>query len=668
MKRSTMRAFPTSGLLVVLGLLFSGAPTVMAQSSLDETSSMPTHQTSVDADPLAALSPAALTPMSSQLLEPSSSSPSLPATTRPALPSPPPLSSFMGPQVGASAISLPVPAPAPTNSALTSVPPSAPTVSNSLLTKDVELASLSDIDPQSFGLLTSSEGGLGTAMWKGTDRTLIEHYLPALLLPLASPSLNALAERLLLTSAGPPPGNDGPTNLISSRVDRLLALGDTSNAWKMAILAKPGLVDDASMRETAEAAFALNAADVCQKLPSFIKNHDNETWQEIQLLCQLRDNDLKAAQLTLELLRSQGIKDELFFTLVEKNILGTSKILPRQLTPLRPIIYNLLSLTNLSLPGEIYSHPPASLVSSLVQTKTKDDYARLILAERSATAGILNYAGLALVYHSLAFSPEAISSATRNGDSDDPRLRSLLYQAALQEKYPLKRLEDCLKFIHVTDPNLLNGSAANLLAEMIDDQTMSPELDASSVDFARVYLLAKKPEIAFEWLKKARALAPQQPAIAASLVHLWPLVAFSGLETEDRFGSDLKEWLGASLLLDGEHGSHEKSVALMLLLEATGYNVAQENWVKVAGSPVFEKRLMPPALLLERLRDASQNGRRGETVLLSLLLAGAGTTDVSPIVMIETVRALRLVGLTAEASDLAKEAAIVLLASPPVKI
>ena len=51
----------------------------------------------------------------------------------------------------------------------------------------------------------------------------------------------------------------------------------------------------------------------------------------------------KPAQLSLDLLHTEDVKDETFFALAEKNI-SRRRALPRQLTPLKPLPLALLEL------------------------------------------------------------------------------------------------------------------------------------------------------------------------------------------------------------------------------------------------------------------------------------------------------------------------------------
>ena len=262
-----------------------------------------------------------------------------------------------------------------------SMPVFAPPAAQPLdLGKPVEVGTLSDISPESIGLFSTKEGGLGAAMWKGTSRSLVEHLLPVLDLPSFSPTLNNLAQRFLLTTADVPAGKPGnEPSLISLRVSDLIMLGDAKNAWKLVELAKPEQIDDVTLRKVIEAALVNSeSANACAKLPDIIKNRSKTDWQEPLLVCQLMAKDTKAAQLTLDLMHTQNAKNDKLLYIAEHNIMGGAAELPRQLAPLKPLTLALLQLADLPLRGEVYAHPDTVVIPTLLTLKTKDDNARLI--------------------------------------------------------------------------------------------------------------------------------------------------------------------------------------------------------------------------------------------------------------------------------------------------
>ena len=538
--------------------------------------------------------------------------------------------------------------------------------------KTIESNPINSIDPESVGLLGPAEGGLGAAMWKGTPRSLVERLLPSVTLPLLSPTLNRLAARFLLTTASVPEGEiSSAESLTSMRIEKLLMLGDSQNAWKLAQLTKPEQLDEITLRLVAEAALLSSERDnVCAKLPDIIKTHAGVEWQKLLLICQLRSGDTKAAQLTLDLLHAQNIKDDVYFSIVEKNVIAGFKQLPRQLTPLKPLTLALLRLTNLPLPGEIYVHPEATLIPELLAATPREDTAQLGLAERAAERGLLSATDLEGFYRKASFPAEVLATATNSSESG-PRLHALLFQAALLGKTPEDHLTNAFKFMQVSTPTFLNGAGGQVLADMIAGITPATQFNTSSATIAHIYVVAGKPEVALEWMKLAKHASVGLPSVAAELLNLWPMSVYAGLESDADYNQDLQKWLDMLLKQTDPKGDNhiqkDQAASILLLLDVTGFAVSEEAWSKVADVPVFERHVMPPALLLERLRAASTTNHRGETVMLSFLLAAGNANDISLLATVEVVRALRLVGLTSDAASLARETAGLILAPPQAK-
>lgn len=569
---------------------------------------------------------------------------------------------------------VPPPSAAPSTVPATALPAStaAPAVVAPVPTaiaKPVETAPIGNIDPESIGLITKAEGDLGADVWKGTPRLLATKLFQALNLPTASRILNNLAHRLLLTTASVPEGpSDSGPSFTSLRIEKLLMLGDAANAWKLMMLGKPDQTDEITLRLVAEAALISTARDdVCAKLPDIVKTHNGVEWQKLMLVCQLRANDQKAAQLTLDLLHAQNVKDDIFFFVAEKNIMGSNKQLPRQMTPLKPLTLALLRLTDLPLPGEVYVHPDAALIPELLAAKAREDVARIGLAERAGERGLISGADLATVYRTTVFAPDVIANVNASPESG-PRLRALLYQAALQEKSQAARMADVAKYMQSAGPALENGAGAQAMADMIGDPAAASENNAVSALIAHVYVLAGKNEAALEWVKQAKHAAIGMPPVAAELNNFWPLTVLAGLESDTDYAAELTKWLDGFLKnVDPKNDARarrDQAAAILLLLDADGFAVSNEAWAKVIDMPANEKRVLPSALFFERLRSASTSPRRGETILLALDMAGNGS-DIATLSAIEIVHALRLTGLTADAALYARETAHLILTPKP---
>jgi hypothetical protein len=411
------------------------------------------------------------------------------------------------------------------------------------LSQPVQSETLQSIDPDSVGLLSVENGGLGAAMWKGTSQELVVRVLPQVNLPTPSAALNSLAQRFLLTTANVPEGaSDSNQTLTSLRVEKLIALGDTGDAWTLALL-KPDRVDENTLSLAAEAALLSSQdKDVCTKLQDIIHTHTSPEWQKALIVCQLRAGDSKSAPLGLDILRSQNVKDDTFFELIEHNIIGGSKSLPRQLMPLQPLNAALLLLTGEPLPPELFIHPDAAEIPVLLQAKVRDDAVRLGLAERAAARGIIGPAQLGAAYSATSFTPEQLASVTNNTETG-PRLRALLYQAMDNEKEPQKRIDEIEKFLQSLDTAPLTATTAQLLADKMGDLSAGSDYSPWAADIAHIFTMAGRPKEALAWLKFARQSAVSLPAIALALQNFWPLVVLAGVEIDSDYSPNLHNWV-----------------------------------------------------------------------------------------------------------------------------
>lgn len=596
--------------------------------------------------------------------------PTVPSVTLPTV-APPvsvPMPSVNAPVSTQSAVIVPAPAVAVAPATPPSAAPaivSPPAATPAAVAKPVETANVAAIDSESIGLLNNSDGGLGADIWKGSNRALVTKLYTLINLPTASRTLNQLSHRLLLTTAAAPEGTtDGRQTLTSMRAEKLLALGDADAAWKLVTLAKPDQIDEITLRLVAEAALlGSQRDDVCAKLQDIVKTHNGADWQKLMLVCQLHANDTKAAQLTLDLLHAQNVKDDTYFFVAEKNIIGGNKQLPRQLTPVRPLTLALLRQTDLPLPGEIFVHPEASMIPTLLDAKAREEVTRIGLAERAAERGFIGGDELVKVYRSITFLPEVLANAA-NSSETGPRLHALLYQGALSEKKPQDRLSEIAKFITTSSPAMIQNAGGRVLAEMLGDIAPAPEVNPEAALIGYIYILAGKNDAALPWIKLAKTAAAASPLMAAQLGDIWPQMVFAGLVTESDFANDLPKWVETYVkntdTKNDARARREQAGDILLLFEAAGYTVSNSVWLSVFDQPGLEKKIAPSTLFLERLRAASTSPRRGETVLLALAVAGNGN-DISFISAVEIVRALRMTGLSADASLFARETANIIL-------
>jgi hypothetical protein len=299
------------------------------------------------------------------------------------------------------------------------------------------------------------------------------------------------------------------------------------------------------------------------------------------------------------------------------------------------------------LPNELYAHVDTALIPGLLHTAPQQDIVQLSLAESAAQRGLISSNDLEAVYRSIPFSVDALNLPLRSTETG-LRLRAQLFRAAEQEKDPTKRIAYAAKFAQ-TAPAAFLYSAGNVAADMIGDARPDSAQAADAMTVARIYMIADKTDLALGWLRIAQSDSRNGPALQA----LWPQFVLAGLEPESALAADAARWLDAALAQTGS-GAHESARASLLLLDAAGFKIPDALWPRIyeaAGGDLKKTTLAP--VLFDRLRAAGSAGRKAETILLAI--AVAGDTDISLPEAVAITRALREAGLRAEASIFARQ-------------
>ncbi len=483
---------------------------------------------------------------------------------------------------------------------------------------------------------------LGADVWKGTPRATADILL-ANAAPTQSALLNNLMRRLLLTAATPPEGDSAATqSLTSMRIAKLIAFGDGNNAWTLSQSADAKLVDDDTFRLAAENAL-MGDSNVCAAADNFTKARGGVDWQKLQITCQLRTKDSKSAQVALDVMRTQSVRDTVFLEIADRDILADGKKLPSQLTPLTPPAVGLMQIANLNLPSELYTRPDASVMAALLRLPAQQDVAKLALAEKAATRGIISDKEVGAVYHAVNFMPDVLKDPLSSNETG-LRLHALLYRASENEQDAGKRISYAVRFAQSASPVFLNN-AGGVAAMILGNAKPENAHITDAVDVAAIYMMASRADSASEWYKLAQSDARN----AEPLVALWPQFMLAGVASENDFG----KWL-AFATKDDNHDTRDAAASVLLLMDAAGFPVPDTAWAKVMESPVVERKISVSPVLLDRLQVAGANGRRAESILLAVDMAGNDVISVPKSVAI--IRALRFAGLKAEASMFARQA------------
>lgn len=519
----------------------------------------------------------------------------------------------------------------------------------------VEVGTLGSVTPDYGGTLKEGGGGFPLDMWKGTDRALVERLLPQLPAAPSSPAMRDLARRLLLTNAEAPAGK-ATINLFGVRADRLAAMGLFADAAALLALQPATSVDLTSARLRIKAQLLAGDVDgACKTVDDTRKAASADPdWQKTQVFCQLRAGKADQAALGIEILRDQNQSDDAFFKLAQA-MGGDKSVTITSLPNPSPLDLAMLQAAGLPLPPDAAGASDPAVLAAVAQDNTVDPATRLAAAEQAAAAGALPIDKLQTAYASVAYAPGDIGNAVEISSRDPgPGGRALLFQAAGVAQKPDERahvLQAALDRARRQGGYIL-AVRTNLLYLL--PLQPSPDLAWFAADAGRALYASGHFEQANAWLQVAedKAKTDPQAAAAASALAVYARIAGVG---QPLFwdAAAVQKWRQAQ----AAGGSPADPInRLFAVFEGIGEPIGG-SWTLI-GQAGAGGGAPDPALWFN-LGDAANNGRIGETVLLSLCALGeGGPASANPILLSRAISSLRQVGLDVEARAIAIEAAI----------
>ena len=489
------------------------------------------------------------------------------------------------------------------------------------------------------GLLDDSNSGLGANIWQGSSGAQLISLVPKLPAPQTQPSLRDLQLRLLLTKAPGPSATAGIDPLVPLRAERLHAMGFSTEAL---LLTRAGANAGAG---DAKGAFekALTAGDVataCARVDDVASSQQvlDLYWRKGLLFCQIERGQNDQASLGLDLIRETQDKDggtKDFITLASM-LLGESKVKrPKLSGSPDPLVSAMIQKAGLPpVTGKSAAAPkPTGLAGSAAAARDPS-----LPLEQRIEAGEVAFAGGLVSVDELI---QLYQQAKLGGDPlalpDSPLMRAQLYQAADQAFDPMRRAQFVQRALLNARARGSYFSLGALYRPIADRITPSPNLAWFAPEAARLMFWSGNVERGGFWLNLAQGAAAANPDVASALPGLQILAQMAGLT-----------------------GNYDADPVLA--------------WQQSGGNPAISERLrgieaglgLPGGIApvasgeAAAIGTAAQAGRRGETVLLSLVaLGGRGLANADSATLAQSLGGLRAVGLEEEARRIGIEAAMV---------
>lgn len=530
----------------------------------------------------------------------------------------------------------------------------------------IEISRLTELDPESVGILDPERGGFPADLWRGTERRTVERLLPYLPGALGSATMRNLARRLLLSNAAAPAARPGESsdrgmNLLALRVGRLAAMGDFEGLSGLLEAAPQRYDTEAVARARVETLFLNGRGEsACKEVRIKVAEQDGTVyWRKALVYCQILQDDLDGANLGLALLREEGAAeaDPVFFALAD-SLTGLREVDP-SVSPATALQLAMYQSTGQPLPVEAIDQASPGLLVLLARAPANSLEQRTKAAERAVSLGLLAPGELAELYLAYPFDAQQRANAISAAETlTGTERRALYYQAASGQDVPAARAELLNVALMAASEDGSYGPMTQVLENLVADIPLQPELAWFAETAGRVLYAAGRFEQAGAWLNLARQESLIDSHAAMAVASLWPYKRLAGSVTPTWQG-DLSTWAEAQVSLTPEEIA-ERQLLLRTVFQALGQSDPL-TWSELVGAQSLDQLagLQPDAALIYALSEASQFGRLGETVLLSLLALGEeGPGKAPPLVLHAVLSALTRVNLTQEARLLAIEAAV----------
>lgn len=545
----------------------------------------------------------------------------------------------------------------------------------------VSVGALPSLATPAVGLLGPTTGGFGPALWEGSDSASVRASLEALPTITGSQTLTDLTRRVLLTradgpgaqqaSAGGGSADLGPS-FLSQRLDALYRAGWTNYVRQMISQAR-GTEEDPGVLAVESKVGLLNREldSACANAARIRTTTTDLFWTQMQTVCYLAVEDRARANLTADLLRERGLRDDAFFTLVA-NLADDAGLPVEDIEAPNAIHIALLRLAGLSFPEAALGTADPVILRTLAETTGTGEGAlisaegRVQAAEAAVGAGALSADRLAALYRSTPLDPAELADLETQARTGEPdvMLRAKLFQAQEAEALPAEKAKWLVLAIANYEAAGSRDTATALYEPIIRSLPVENDLGWAAAPFMPLLAARSDQGTVAAWLTllerhRAATVTAPDPASADAL-RAYKLIA--------ALQSPAPSLQGAGTLLDQRlipalgPALFDRAVLEYQLLDGLGQPVPLTARRVVRDHTILGREQLPDPAVLSGLEAASFTQRAGETVLYAVRAIGTtGLANANALTLETAVQSLARVGLEREARALAAEAILTTL-------
>ncbi|WP_293948621.1 hypothetical protein [Sneathiella sp.] len=519
----------------------------------------------------------------------------------------------------------------------------------------VVIQSLGGIDPGSIGILTEANGGFGPRIWQGTAPAQIVSLLRQLPVSAASPEMQQLFRRLLLTAAVIPQGLEDPTALLALRLNRLLDAGLVTDAAELIARIPASEMTPSLERVAVEIDLLRGAAEAaCQRISGRQSETADGFWTRVDIFCNLQAGNLARAEIGLNLLDEAAGEDPMFLALFDR-LAGGAARLPENDQALTPLHIAMMKQAGIELSYSVIENAGYAFLWALAQDETAKLDERFPAAYRSFGVGSVPAELPRRLIREGAF--------RENGDTaGELGHMAALYREMTSTTPEAERRRIVSELWAAGDRDGSYLAAARLAVPPFLMVSPSDEDEEFAINALRVSLLTGEQQNATAWERMIRrgSLKGDYATREAARIRIARANAYmliSGIPGIARWNAATFE---AGDFSQPDGGVQNENAGLYLgILEALGESVPETLWRDVLEAGQAPRLSTSNIVIEKNLQVAAAADRVGETIALALAALGEdGPAMTSTHTLVNVLAALRSIGLEAEARRLALEAAV----------
>ena len=367
--------------------------------------------------------------------------------------------------------------------------------------QQIETIELKNIDANTVGTLVENDGGLSYEMWKGSEKDLIKKYLKDLPINLESNLAINLIKKVLLSSAASP-GSDKELDLILIRINKLIELGDFDNAKSLIDLVNVQDNEEILIKHT-EINLSLNNFDlVCSDIEDKRNNFkENFFWRKVEIFCQILNNQLNKANLSLSLLKEdKNFTDKKFLKIID-SLVYKEEIDNNDLDNLNLLNLAMTRVANITLKDDYALNNNPLLLSMIYRMSNAPITLRIEAIERSKKLFNLPIETIEEIYNSYEFDNRDIKISLKEEILLGYESQAILYQMAIAEENDEKKAKILKKSF---DLAIINGNfnlISNLNLKTLMEIKPSKKLSWFANIACKSFLASNQINEALEWFE-----------------------------------------------------------------------------------------------------------------------------------------------------------------------